>query len=75
MSVIAEIELKKGAVLSCGLTPTAITFNQSGWNKLIDEVHEMYNQHLGNPLTTKTFLNLSVHFDMKQKEDFLIGVF
>ena len=74
MTVIGEIELKKQSIISCGLTPTAITFNQRGWDAMIDEVHNIYNIEMRNPLNA-VFMGLQVHFDMKQKEDFLIGVF
>ena len=47
MTVIVEIELKKQSIISCGLTPTAITFNQKGWDILIDEVHNIHQLNLG----------------------------
>jgi len=76
MTVIGEIELKKQSIISCGLTPTAITFNQKGWNALIDEVHNIHQLNLsGHNLLNATFMGLSVNFNENQKEDFLIGVF
>jgi hypothetical protein len=83
MSVIADIELKKKSIICAGLEFKTVTFNQKGWDNCLQELADYLDESpVMFALTSKqiftatnNILGLDVHFDMKQKEDFLIGIF
>jgi hypothetical protein len=75
MSILGDIELIKMSAVSASLTPKTITFNQNGWDKFVD-----FSISLGCGFVPTRFSRchsvsgLVVHFDMKQEEDFILGV-